>query len=100
MSTLRQHLMHLLEGPPMDIWSLSQALGIKEKETLEHLPHIARSAVAHGARLTVQPAVCRGCGFEFKDRRRLSPPGRCPHCKQNRIDGPWFQLTKSKSPNS
>lgn len=93
MSTLRQNLMRLLYGSPKDIWSLSQALGIKEKEALEHLPHIAKSAAARGAKLIIQPAVCRSCGFEFKDRRRLSPPGRCPRCKQSRIEGPWYQLT-------
>jgi transcriptional regulator len=96
MSTVRQQLMHLLSGARMDIWTLSQALGLKEKEALEHLPHIAKSASARGARLTVLPAVCRSCGFEFKDRRRLSPPSRCPRCKQNRIDGPWYQITGLK----
>jgi predicted Zn-ribbon and HTH transcriptional regulator len=68
-------------------------LKLREKETLFHLPHIAKSVAARGGRLRIRPASCMNCGFEFRDRRRLSPPSRCPQCKQSRIQGPWYQIT-------
>ena len=77
----------------MDLYQLAQSLGLPEKEILSHLPHIPRSVTARGGRFEMQPAQCRDCGYPFKDRRRLSPPGRCPRCKKNRIDGPWFRVS-------
>lgn len=77
----------------MDLRDLSQALRISEKEVKDHLPHIAKSVSAHKDRLTVIPARCEGCDYSFADRKRLSPPGKCPRCRQSRIQGPWYQVS-------
>jgi transcriptional regulator len=95
MKTLRQQIIDELGGTPLDLLQLSQALGISEREILNHLPHIAKSLVHRNSRFAMVPARCVGCGFEFKERRRFSPPGRCPRCKQSRIQGPWYQVTGS-----
>jgi transcriptional regulator len=92
MGTIRQQIIALIEQQPMDVVAISQALGIREKETLTHLPHIAKSITGRGRRLQVRPAHCESCGYEFKDRRRLSPPSRCPQCKLSRIQGPWYEV--------
>jgi predicted Zn-ribbon and HTH transcriptional regulator len=92
MRTIRQHIIALIEQHPMDVMTISQTLGIREKETLSHLPHIAKSVAGRGDRLRVRPALCEGCGYEFKDRTRLSPPSRCPRCKTSRIQGPWYEV--------
>jgi predicted Zn-ribbon and HTH transcriptional regulator len=92
MGTLRQQIIALISEQPMDIVALSQALGIREKETIAHLPHIAKSIAGRGARLKVHPAHCDACGYTFKDRRRLSPPSRCPKCKLARVLGPWYEI--------
>jgi predicted Zn-ribbon and HTH transcriptional regulator len=76
----------------MDIYQLAQSLGQSEKEVMSHLPHVALSVAAHGGRFEVQAAKCRDCGYLYKDRRRLQPPGRCPRCRQSRIDGPWYRV--------
>jgi transcriptional regulator len=98
--TIRQQIVALLSERPMDLVALSQCLGLREKETLAHLPHIAKSMAGRGGRLGVQPAYCEGCGFEFKERRRLSPPSRCPRCKTARIQGPWYRITGLKPPSA
>ena len=92
MKTLRQQIIDLLSDTPQDVLSLSQALALPEKEVVDHLPHIAKSVAGRGGRLSVRPACCEGCGFQFKTRQRLSPPGRCPRCKSSRILGPWYQV--------
>lgn len=93
MKTLRQQMIDLLRQSPMDVLSLSQALAVSEKEIVDHLPHIAKSAAGRGGRLSLRPAYCEGCGFQFKERQRLSPPSRCPRCKSARILGPWYHVT-------
>ena len=93
MGTIRQNIVNLLQENPMDLFQLALALGLSEKETMLHLPHVARSIAARRGRFRMQPATCRDCGYEFKDRRRISPPGRCPRCRKNRIDGPWYEVS-------
>jgi transcriptional regulator len=95
MKTLRQQIIDALRRTPLDLLQLSQMLGISEKEILTHLPHIAKSLAHRHCRFAMVPARCVGCGFEFKERRRFSPPGRCPRCRQSRIQGPWYQVTGS-----
>ncbi|MCJ8501208.1 transcriptional regulator [Desulfatitalea alkaliphila] len=82
----------MLEQGPVDPSRLATALGLREKELLTHLPHIAKTVTARKDRLIVTPAECSACGFVFKERRRLAPPGRCPKCKQSRILGPWYEV--------
>jgi hypothetical protein len=92
MTTLRQRMIELLAERSMDLKGLSSALGIEEREAAAHLPHAAKSMGAKGGRLKVLWATCRNCGFEFKERRKLTPPSRCPQCKQSRIDGPFYTI--------
>jgi predicted Zn-ribbon and HTH transcriptional regulator len=57
----------------------------------EDLHHIARSVRAAGERMHIRSASCSDCGFEFS-RPALHPPGRCPRCRERRIDGPWLHI--------
>jgi predicted Zn-ribbon and HTH transcriptional regulator len=76
----------------MDQRELSQALGIREKEVALHLPHIAKSARAKKLTWQTRPAYCEECNYSFKDRRRLTPPSKCPRCRSSRIQGPWYRI--------
>jgi predicted Zn-ribbon and HTH transcriptional regulator len=91
MSTLRQAIVVLLKDQDLSAREISQVIGIREKEVYEHLAHIARSAAVKG-KFKVQPAVCRDCGFEFKKRDRLTPPGRCFQCRSESIIPPRFRI--------
>lgn len=93
MKTVRQQMITLLKTAPMDLRDLSQALRISEKEVKDHLPHIAKSVSARKDCLTVIPARCEGCDYAFADRKRLTPPGKCPRCRQSRIQGPWYRVS-------
>jgi len=83
----------LLTEKEMSARELSQAIGIREKEVYEHLPYIARSVAVQKQKLIIQPAQCLGCGYVFKDRKRFTPPGRCPHCKQSHLDEPRYLIS-------
>ncbi len=90
--TIRQQITSLLQDGPMDRRELSQALGIREKEVADHLEHVAKSAGARRLKWVIHSAYCESCDFRFSKRKRLSRPGRCPRCRGERIQGPWFEL--------
>jgi len=90
MPTLRKEIAEALERELLDLREISQLFRIREREVLDHLRHIAKSA--HPKRLTMEPASCKRCGFSFKKRNRLSIPSRCPICKSESITPPRYQI--------
>ena len=95
MPTLRQQIIELLTDGEMDARELSQEVGIKEKEVVAHLCHIARSLAVKGRKLTIRPAECLICGYVFEKRQRFTRPGRCPRCKKSHLLSPGFYITNS-----
>jgi predicted Zn-ribbon and HTH transcriptional regulator len=95
MPTIRQKIIDLLSTEEMDARQLSVHLGIKEKEAIEHLSHIARSMAAKGRKLKIRPAECLTCGYVFENRRRFTRPGRCPRCKKSHLLNPGFFIIDS-----
>ena len=93
MPTIRQQIIELLTDAEMDARDLSREVKIKEKEVYGHLAHIARSLAAKGSRLAIRPSECLKCGYVFRDRKRFTPPGRCPRCKQSHLVNPSFKIT-------
>lgn len=90
--TIRQRIGALLGAREMDVRELSQELGIKEKEVLAHLVHVACSAADGRRRFLVTPSQCQLCGFVFAERRRLTRPGRCPRCRRSKVRSPSFRI--------
>lgn len=83
--TARKELLSILSSEVLSANSLSQIIGRSEKEVFDHLEHLNRSKL-----IKVEPAFCKKCGFEFRDRQRLKKPGKCPKCKSTFIQEPLF----------
>lgn len=92
MQTKRQELTRLLEEHTLTAREISQEMGIPEREVYHHLSHIARSAASQGRTLNIESFACLGCGHVFEDRKRFSPPGRCPRCKGTRLEKPRYRI--------
>ena len=92
MGTLRQQIIDLLRKEAMTALDISQTVRISEKDVYRHLTHIQKTVAGHGQKLSFFPCTCQACGFKFTDRRRLTRPGRCPRCRESRIDHPVFQI--------
>ncbi|OGP88873.1 MAG: hypothetical protein A2156_02410 [Deltaproteobacteria bacterium RBG_16_48_10] len=90
MPTLRKEIAEALERETLDQREISKIFHIKEREVLDHLQHIAKSA--RPKRFIMEPAHCLDCGFMFKKRDRLSTPSRCPLCKSSSISPPRFKI--------
>lgn len=90
---VRRAIAKALKSGPLTAKDLSKAVGIKEKEVLEHLPHIAMSVGRVGG-FAVEPSRCLACGFVFKKRERLKTPGKCPLCKSEEITETRYLIRK------
>jgi len=93
MKTIRQRIISLLSEEEMDAREISQAMGIREKKVYEQLPHIAHTLKPRGKTLIISPSLCKGCGYVFKDRKRFTPPSRCPRCKGEWIESPAYRVS-------
>jgi predicted Zn-ribbon and HTH transcriptional regulator len=92
-STLRRQLHALLRsGPARTSHELSEELGVREREIAPHLEHLERSLKNEGERLIIEPPTCVACGFVFRERHRLTRPGKCPHCRATRVSAPRFRI--------
>jgi len=92
MKTIRQRILDSLSEGPMSGLEISQALGIREKEVYDHLPHIAQSSMRQGKKLLIHPACCLSCGYSFKNRKRFTRPSRCPLCKGSHLQRPTYEI--------
>ncbi len=92
MPTIRQQLIFLLEQGEMSARDISQELKIQEKEVYEHLVHIKRTLKSRKKTLHVDPFYCLICDYVFKDRQRMTKPGRCPKCKKSHIQGAMYRI--------
>ena len=96
MKTIRQQIIDLLVEEELDVRDISQAVSVREKEVYDHLEHIARTLGAQKAKLIITPYACLSCGYEFKDRKRFSRPGRCPECKNSHIEAASYRVINEK----
>jgi hypothetical protein len=90
--TIRQEIFTLLKDREMTAREISQAIGIREREVYEHLPHVALSAIAQKRKLVVLPFGCMSCGYVFEQRKRFTRPSRCPRCKKTHLETPVYRL--------
>jgi predicted Zn-ribbon and HTH transcriptional regulator len=95
--TIRHRLAEVLSEGDHDAHELSVRTGISEKDVTHHLEHLERSLRARGQKLRLSPARCAGCGFVFRERRRLGKPSACPRCRSTHIDPPRFGLEAGPS---
>jgi hypothetical protein len=92
MASIRKQIIELLEKKECDARMISQQLGIREKVVYDHIPHIIQTVSAMGKTFSLTAAQCIACGYQFRDRKRVSKPGRCPACRKERIESPRFKI--------
>ncbi len=93
--TTRQKIIEALKGNMLTAREISGLVGIREKEVIEHLPHIERSVSGNkSGKFVVESPECRKCGFSFRKRQRLKTPSRCPICKSEEIKEMRFGIVE------
>jgi len=87
--TRRERLEELLEKGEYTVEHLARFLDAPVRNVVDDLEHVRLSA---SDRFEMIPPECEGCGFVFDDRTKVRRPSRCPKCRDERIDGPWFTV--------
>lgn len=93
--THRQRLLDLLMQGSFTLKEISAEIRLPVREVLEHLRHVQKS-VRLPLRFVMEPASCLRCGFVFRERRKLDPPGRCPRCKNSHVQDPRYGVENVK----
>lgn len=89
--TRRQRLAELLEKGEFDVEQLASFMDEPVRNIVHDLGHVRKSA---GNRFAMIPPECVACGFVFRKRDKIKRPSRCPECREERIDGPWFTIER------
>ena len=92
MQTIRKQIIDLLKDGEYTTRDLSKKLGIREREIYAHLPHVAKTVISQKMKLKMSDCICLSCGYNFENRKRFTRPGRCPKCKDQRINSPKFSV--------
>ncbi len=89
--TLRDKIARELEMREMSIRELAALFECSEREVVQHLRHVMRSARARGRRMYVLPALCLKCGAEIRCRR-IRSVRKCPECRSTHVMPPRFRI--------
>jgi predicted Zn-ribbon and HTH transcriptional regulator len=94
--TPRQRLIELLTEHRRSSYQLAQVLGIPERRVEEHLTHVVNTLARDPLRrFVLEPSMCLSCSFSFRNRSKLTKPGRCPKCRSEDISAPRFGIDPS-----
>lgn len=91
--TTRQRMLELLEGQELSARGLAELLSIPIRDVEDHLTHLVKTVGRQSDKqFLLIPSQCQDCRFVFKQRRRLTPPSRCPQCRSEFIGPPRFRI--------
>lgn len=91
--TQRQEIIDMLRYRSLTVKEIADEFLTIPEIIVEHLKHIKATVYPQEKLMHTDPA-CRDCGFIFKERQKLKPPGKCPKCKSHRIDAPKYFIKK------
>jgi predicted Zn-ribbon and HTH transcriptional regulator len=90
--TIRRQIIEILKKDSLNALDLSKLIGVREREVYDHLAHIQRTITSKKVNFIITPSRCLTCGYDFKQRSRLTKPGRCPLCKGTRLTRPKYRI--------
>ena len=88
--TRREEIIEILSKEEKSAKELANRFQVELFEILEDLEHIKHSIKPK--KLVMEPALCKKCGFVFRERSRVKKPGKCPKCKGEWITAPLFRI--------
>ncbi|MBI5640985.1 MAG: transcriptional regulator [Nitrospirae bacterium] len=90
--TIRREIISLIERDSLSAREISGQVRISEKEVYSHLEHIQKTMSKKDHHLFITPSECLKCGFIFRKRDRIKKPGKCPVCRGELIQEPFFSI--------
>jgi predicted Zn-ribbon and HTH transcriptional regulator len=87
---------------PKTAEEIANMLGLSRREAktiqedIEYLMKSVKRRSGSAEIIEMIPARCSSCGYVFRDRDKVKRPTKCPRCKSERIQGPWFFLKRQR----
>ena len=88
--TRRQEIIQILQESKQSAQQLANYFQTTLKEIVEDLEHIGKSIKPK--KLKIDAAYCKKCNFVFKERSKVSKPGKCPRCRSEWIEAQMFSI--------
>ena len=89
--TIRKQIIEMLEQRPWSAYALANYFRLEAAEIFDDLEHIKLSI--RPRKIKVIPAVCKTCGFVFKERTKMKAPSKCPKCKSEYIQDALLSIS-------
>jgi len=87
----RKNLIPLLVNRPLTVTQIARMVDESPGQIADDLRHVLRSLKHTAYKAHVQPARCRGCGFEFSEEK-LTKPSKCPKCRSTWLQEPTVEV--------
>ena len=92
----RKDLIDMLLNNPMTVTQVARIVDEPPSRIADDLKHLFRSLKHTEYKAVVEPARCRGCGFEFS-ADKLTKPSKCPECRGTWIFEPRIEIQLKRS---
>jgi predicted Zn-ribbon and HTH transcriptional regulator len=89
----RRDLIDLLLENPMTLSQIARKVDEPPGQVVDDLGHLLRSLKHTEYKAVIEPAHCRGCGFEFS-AGRLNKPSKCPECHSTWVQEPKIGIQR------
>lgn len=89
--TRREQIAEFLMRREATVRDVAGQFGLRMSIAVSDVEHVQKS---HADRFTIDWARCSKCDFVFEKRDKLTTPSRCPECRSERIEGPWFGIDR------
>ncbi|MBS3102003.1 transcriptional regulator [Candidatus Woesearchaeota archaeon] len=88
--TRREEIIEILSKEEKSAQELANYFQIELSEIIQDLEHIKYSIKPR--KLAMKHALCKKCGFVFKERSKVKKPSKCPRCKSEWITPQVFSI--------
>jgi predicted Zn-ribbon and HTH transcriptional regulator len=87
----RKDLIPLLLDRALAVTQIARLTGESPKDVASDLQHLIRSLKHSEYQVSVTPAQCRKCSFEF-GADKLQKPSKCPECRSTWLTEPLIEI--------
>ncbi len=92
MLTRREAIKQLLEEDFFSLQEIAFHYRAPLKEIIDDFNFIENDIKGSGQTLFMKPAQCKSCGYQYRDRRKVETPSKCPDCHKEQIEPAKFKI--------
>ena len=94
----RKNLIGMLLNRPLTLTQIARIADESPKDVEDDLKHLLKSLKHTEYTVSVEPAQCRKCGFQFSNEK-LGKPSKCPECHGTWLTEPRITIQQPEAYN-